>query len=249
MSEDDNVPLPPAVEYVEEKPDVFWGWHDFFLFTLVTLVALGLATLTAWGLRAQFHISESRMNIVFVFGQFAAYGLAFACLKWMFRAEYDEPLLASLHWVRVQIEPIRLMVIGLGQALFIGLLGSLMRIPSGDTPMTRLLADRPTAILIAVVGVTIAPMAEELAFRGLLQPLFIRTIGVAPGILLTSFLFGAMHFEQYGAWQSVVLITLAGAGFGVMRHRTGSTKASALMHAGYNSALFILFFTQKGAAH
>jgi membrane protease YdiL (CAAX protease family) len=73
-----------------------------------------------------------------------------------------------------------------------------------------------------------------------------RAVGVVPGILATSLLFGAMHLAQYGAWQSVVLITLAGAGFGAMRHWTGSTRASAIMHAGYNSALFLLFFTQRG---
>jgi membrane protease YdiL (CAAX protease family) len=43
-----------------------------------------------------------------------------------------------------------------------------------------------------------------------------------------------------------VLITLAGAGFGAVRQWTSSTRASALMHAGYNSALFILFFAGKG---
>jgi len=115
--------------------------------------------------------------------------------------------------------------------------------------MSRLMADRPTATVLAVLAVTIAPVAEELAFRGLLQPLMIRLAGVVPGILGTAVLFGAMHFEQYGSWQSVVLVGLAGAGFGAMRHLTGSTKAAAIMHAGYNSALFILFFTQKGASH
>jgi membrane protease YdiL (CAAX protease family) len=139
------------------------------------------------------------------------------------------------------------MLIGLGQAFAVALVGAFMRIPQMDTPMNRMLADRPTAIVIALLGVTIAPLAEELAFRGLLQPLLIRSVGVVPGILITSIVFGAMHLEQYGAWQSVVLISLAGVGFGAMRHWTGSTRASALMHAGYNSALFILFFSQKGA--
>jgi uncharacterized protein len=238
----DHAPLP-------RKRDVFWGWHDLCLFIFLVIFSLGMAMLAGMGIRNLFHLSEARMNIVLVIGQFAAYAVAFTCLKIMFQAEYGEPLLPSLHWLPTPIDPGRLMLIGLGQAFAIALIGAFMRVPQMETPMGKLLADRATAIVIAILGVTIAPIAEELAFRGFLQPLLIRSFGVVPGILITSFLFGAMHLEQYGAWQSVVLITLAGVGFGAMRHYTGSTRASAIMHSGYNSALFLLLFTQKGGPH
>jgi membrane protease YdiL (CAAX protease family) len=242
--------LAPAPAFAEAPPppkaEVFWGWHDFVVFLCVTILALGLAMLVGLQIKRIFHLSESRMNIVFVVAQFAAYGVSFTCLKLMSRAEYGEPLLPSLRWVPVDIELARLGLMGLGQAFLVALIGAFMNIPQTETPMNKLLSDRPTALVIALIGVTLAPLAEELAFRGLLQPLLIRSVGVAPGIFLTSLLFGAMHLEQYGAWQSVVLITLAGAGFGTVRYLTGSTRASAIMHAGYNSALFILFFAQRG---
>jgi membrane protease YdiL (CAAX protease family) len=251
-SEPDTTPPEPDPLFASYQPvrspqkgEIFWGWHDFFLFIFVTVMSLAMAMLAGIGIRRLFHLSEAHMNIVFVIAQFAAYGVAFACLKLMFRAEYGQPLLESLHWWPSGIEPARLALIGLGQAFTIAMIGAFMSVPKMDTPMNRLLADRPTAIVIAILGATVAPIAEELAFRGLLQPLLIRAIGAAPGILITALLFGAMHFEQYGAWQSVVLITLAGVGFGVMRHWTGSTRAAAFMHAGYNSALFLLFFTQR----
>jgi hypothetical protein len=185
------------------------------------------------------------MNIVMMLGQMVAYAIAFTALKYMFQAEYGEPLLPSLGWRPAGIDAGHLLLMGLGQAFIIALLSTLMNIRQLDNPMNRLLADLPTAIVVAVLSVTLGPLAEEFAFRGLLQPLMIRSIGVIPGIAATSFLFGAMHLQQYGAWQSVVLISLAGAGFGVMRHWTNSTRASVIMHAGYNSALFILFFAQK----
>lgn len=37
------------------------------------------------------------------------------------------------------------------------------------------------------------PILEELIFRGLLQPIFVRTLGVSPGIAVTAILFGTMH--------------------------------------------------------
>ena len=226
--------------------DIFWGWHDFFLFLFITVLALGMAMLAGAGIRRLFHLSEARMNIVLVISQFAAYGVSFTCLKLMFLAEYGEPLLKSLHWRPSPIMPATLALVGLGQAFAIALTGSLLSVPQTENPMTRLMSDRPTSIVIAALGVTVAPLAEELAFRGLLQPLMIRLVGVAPGILGTGILFGFMHLEQYGSWQSVLLVGLAGVGFGVMRHFTGSTRASTIMHAGYNSALFIVFFSQKG---
>ena len=255
MSEDDPLtpdsltPQPPVPEPLPAQDEVFWGWHDFFLFLFTTVMALGLAMGAAVGIRALFHIPEARMNIVFVMAQFTAYGISFTCLKFMFRAEYGEPLLRSLHWLPAPMEPVTLAMLGLGQAFAIAVVGSFLSVPQSDTPMNRMLSDRPTAIVIALLGVSVAPLAEELAFRGLLQPLLVRAMGVVPGILATSLLFGAMHLEQYGSWQSVLLITVAGCGFGAMRHWSGSTRASAIMHAGYNSALFILFFTQKGSPH
>ena len=213
------------------------------------IVALGMALWGATGLKWFFHLSETRLNIALVLGQFVAYGIAFTCLKLMFQAEYGEPLLRSLHWRPTSVSAPTLLFTGLGLAIALEVLGYFLSTPQKENAMSRLMADRPTAIVLAVLAVTVAPIAEELAFRGLLQPLMVRAIGVIPGILGTAVLFGAMHFEQYGSWQSVALITLAGVGFGAVRHATGSTKAAAIMHSGYNSVLFILFFSQKGTPH
>ena len=75
----------------------------------------------------------------------------------------------------------------------------------------------------------------------------VRSLGAAPGILLAAVPFGVLHFHEYGnSWRHAVILSLAGAAFGVMRHATRSTKASALMHASYNALIFIALMTQKG---
>jgi len=59
-----------------------------------------------------------------------------------------------------------------------------------------------------------------------------------------------MHLQEYGySWRHGLLITMAGAGFGWMRQRTGSTKAAALMHATYNCVFFLLLAVQQAALH
>jgi membrane protease YdiL (CAAX protease family) len=98
---------------------------------------------------------------------------------------------------------------------------------------------------MAIFGIGIAPVCEELAFRGFLQPLLVRTFGVLPGILLASIPFGLLHYSEFGnSWRHAVLIAMAGASFGWMRQATGSTKAAALMHASYNALIFAAVFTQ-----
>src|SRR5438093_1472529 len=91
--------------------------------------------------------------------------------------------------------------------------------------------------------VTLGPLCEELAFRGFMQPLFIRSLGVGPGIALSAAGFGLLHLPQYGfTWQHGILITLAGAAFGWMRWISGSTSGSTIMHSAYNLTLFVGFF-------
>ena len=68
----------------------------------------------------------------------------------------------------------------------------------------------------------------------------IRMAGVLPGILITAVLFGMMHAEQYARqWQLIFAVTLVGFVLGVVKHLTGSTKASAIVHISYNSVFFL----------
>jgi membrane protease YdiL (CAAX protease family) len=85
------------------------------------------------------------------------------------------------------------------------------------------------------MALTFAPFFEELLFRGFLQPLFSRSLGVAGGIALTALLFGALHGPEYNFhWQYVAAISLVGAALGAVRYRTGSIITSSVMHACYN---------------
>jgi membrane protease YdiL (CAAX protease family) len=109
--------------------------------------------------------------------------------------------------------------------------------------MKELLNDPTSLIVVAIFGVTVGPLCEELAFRGFMQPLFVRSLGAAPGILLSGLAFGLLHLPQYGfSWQHGILITLAGSAFAWMRRLSGSTAASTIMHSAYNLTLFLGFY-------
>jgi membrane protease YdiL (CAAX protease family) len=94
--------------------------------------------------------------------------------------------------------------------------------------------------------VTLGPAIEELLFRGLLQPVLIESAGVLPGIVITSVIFGSLHLAQNGfIWQSGVGIMLVGFVLGTVRHVSGSTRASTVVHIAYNSLPFLALLGQS----
>jgi membrane protease YdiL (CAAX protease family) len=94
-------------------------------------------------------------------------------------------------------------------------------------------------ILTGLFGVSIGPLCEELAFRGFLMPLLIRSLGAWAGVLITALPFALLHGPQYSwSWQHIVLLALAGTAFGLVRHLSGSTAAAVMTHATYNLTFF-----------
>ena len=126
------------------------------------------------------------------------------------------------------------------------LLGKAIGTPETPNPMTEMMEGRASLILMAIFGVTLGPLCEELAFRGFLQPLLVRSLGAAPGIIVAAIPFGLMHYPEYGnSWRHAAIVAAAGAAFGWVRHKTGSTRASTIMHGAYNALFFVALLTQK----
>jgi len=59
--------------------------------------------------------------------------------------------------------------------------GDIVQDPRSPVPMKELLNDRVSLIAVALFGTTLGPLCEELAFRGFMQPLFIRSLGRRAG--------------------------------------------------------------------
>ena len=224
----------------------FWSYHDLLLF-LGLIVAAGLASaLVAKIVFAILHIRTGVAALEPLLAQTLLDVCAFSILAGMFRLEYDEPFWRSLAWLPGRVGSLWPLTAGLLTAVVIAFLAYIIHLPTVENPMTRLMEDRVSVLLMAAFGVTLAPLFEELVFRGFLQPLLVRSLGPIPGIVLTALPFGLLHFREYGnSWRHAVLISAAGAAFGWMRHRSGSTRASTLMHASYNALNFVALFAGR----
>jgi hypothetical protein len=89
--------------------------------------------------------------------------------------------------------------------------------------------DRGLALAIRIVGIVVlAPLLEELVFRGLLFQLLLSRIGPAPTVIATAVVFALGHGQYRGLDLAQVLVD--GLLLGLARLRTGSTRVPFWMH-------------------
>lgn len=225
---------PPVILAEPERP--FWGFAEILLAAAVFLAALGGFV----GFATRYLHAPAESGLWSVLEEAFAYAVLLLALKLLFM-RYGKGLLDSLGWSKPgPFTPLSLAVIGLALSLMVVLLQYALLTPDVDTPFDKLLDDPASRVAVSLFGISLGPMVEELLFRGFLQPVLVRDIGVFPGILVTSILFGALHLTQNAfVWQSGLLIMLVGFVLGTIRHVSGSTRASTIVHIAYNSLPFL----------
>jgi len=232
---------PPDTGPAEKTP--FWGYNDLLHFIGLAPVCLILGyTLVKLPLRI-LHIHPAVQVEEAIPEQLMGYLILFGALGLIFRQGYGRPFWESLGWTAIRLPLGVIVCFGVLTGVMVVIAGTLIRLPNTANPMTEMMSTRTAILLMTVFGTTVAPLCEELAFRGFLQPLLARSLGAAPGILLAAIPFGLLHYPEYGdSWRHALIISAAGAAFGAMRQFSGSTKAAALMHASYNAFFFLLMF-------
>ncbi len=235
-------PPPPDLPY----PYPFWGWVDVLLLALSALPLLIFTSFAALGLS---HLLPGLPRVraaLPVVATFSFYGLWFLLLYMLMRTRYGQPFWRSMAWLRPPGGYAASFGWGLLVALASLLLGAILRPPEIKTPLEELIKDPASLVLVGIFAVTLGPLCEELAFRGFLMPLAVRTFGAIAGVLLAAAPFAVLHGFQYAwSWQRLLIIFFAGSAFGWMRYRSGSTAAAAVMHAGYNLLLFAGLLAQR----
>jgi membrane protease YdiL (CAAX protease family) len=246
MSDEPQLPIEPEpIPEVAPERDPFWGYADVAVFAGSALPCLllgyGIVKVVSW----LFHWKAPSEAWVLLPAQALGYLLLFGVLFLIFRI-YGRPFWRSLGWVTPSWPAALVAGAGFGAAIVVVFLGNVINTPNAENEITKLMKDPVSLVLMALFGVLIAPLCEELAFRGFLQPLLVRSFGIWPGIVGAAIPFGLLHFREYGnSWRHALLISLAGGAFGWMRQKTGSTMASTVMHAAYNALFFAAFFAAK----
>jgi membrane protease YdiL (CAAX protease family) len=241
-------PYPPAKTYPEDL-QISWSWPHLILFLVFSFGSLVIIQ----GLLAAVYAPRQRLNTKqleeyliskpqFAIGSMLIwYAAIFFFLYVTLSVLRGHPFWRTLGWrkllpanPRLPKNPFAYFFAGCGLSLLVALMTASMKAPE-NTPMEELFKYPHTAMMFVAMAVFVAPLVEETLFRGYLYPMFARSFGVTPAILLTGVLFGLMHGAQLGwTWGLVAMLTLVGIVFTLVRARTGTVFASFLMHLGYN---------------
>jgi len=249
--EPDRIDMPslePAIETAPVKParEPFWGYADLGLVLL--LIAFGLVLLVIIdGIIevADPHLRSDYTPLVLPTNM-AAYVVVYLALKLVLGSRYGAPVFSSLGWRRTRLNLVLVGAGGVALAFALSALGSLLHTPKVETPFEALTNNPYSFAFLAVTAIVIAPVFEELFFRGLVQPLLCRSFGALAGIGITASLFGALHAPEYSEqWQYAFSVLLAGIAFGVMRERTKSIIPGTVMHGCFNAVSVVALAVEK----
>jgi uncharacterized protein len=107
-------------------------------------------------------------------------------------------------------------------------------------PITEFFKDRPSALLLGAFGILVAPLMEELLFRGFLYPALARWTGTAVSVIITASAFTLLHGAQLGySWAPLLLIFVVGVTLTITRVRTNSVATCVIVHMTYNFVLLL----------
>ena len=231
------------------RPFPAWSAWDVVAVMLITaVVVFGFSIAALFIARAvpgyrHTPITELATNAFVVIGaQAAAYPIVLLFMFVRVRSRSHERFGKAIHWNWPGVSAPGFFVMGTIVAVAVDGASHFLPIPK-SLPMDKYFHDASSAYLMAAFGVTLAPLLEELFFRGLLYPLLRRAFGLTMAVIVTAATFAAIHGTQLGyAWAPVLSIFVVGVAFTVARARTNSVAASFLMHCGYNFSLFALLW-------
>ena len=238
-----EVPSPPEPERVP-----FWNYVDLLLLIGLLASSIAIIMLAAGGWMLLHPELRDDPTPLALPTQFAVYLFLYFCFYGIFRLKYSRPVFASLGWRKSSFSLGYAAFGGVLLAFGLSLLATLLKTPKVATPFDKLATTPVSMLLLAITAVVLAPLFEEMLFRGFLQPLLSRTFGVVAGVLITALLFGSLHaFEYMKVWQYVAAVTVVGIVLGAVRVRTNSIIPGVVMHGCFNAVSVIALILQNYA--
>jgi membrane protease YdiL (CAAX protease family) len=239
----------------------------FISFTGLTLLLLELAAMLLGKSPASNHAGaiEVLHPKVQVAIEAATYAITLLAASLFYPIVWRRPFLDGLswNWPAARTQAGKLAGLGL-------LLGAMMQIvthfitPPKTMPIDDFFATASDAWLITFFGVIVAPIFEEIAFRGFLLPAFaiaydwlslprteaararwttttdITSGAYAFSAVFTSVLFALIHAQQVAhLWAALLVLFSVSLLLTYVRVKTRSVAASTMVHSAYNAFVFL----------
>jgi membrane protease YdiL (CAAX protease family) len=163
-------------------------------------------------------------------------GTVFSCLLWMARGRASFAYLTWGDWRggRLGIWGRRSLLSAAIGAWIWALYTAISLEPAGAEALSWFLA-------IALAKAMLTGVAEEAAYRGIIQPAAIRRFGVPVGIVVQSCLYTALHLHLgpvlWGRPGFLLAVMLLGLTFGVVTRATGGIGWACAVHVAINGVI------------
>jgi CAAX protease family protein len=247
------VATPPLKPRADENP--VFNLSDVLLIVVVAVVALVLSGTVTVFFASALHLFRGNIKdlagnvLVFLPAQVLAYILTVGFMVLLIWQKYRTGFLEAVRWNALGGGWVY-GAIALGAAL--GLINDLLSgflerwIPK-SLPIDEYFRNPASAYALAAFGILIAPVVEELFFRGFLYPALARPLGSALAVGLTGGLFALIHSEQLAhSWIPLLLLFVIGVILTLVRAKTKSVATCVIVHMTYNTTLFTLLYIGTG---
>jgi len=121
------------------------------------------------------------------------------------------------------------------------IMNSLIDNQNGSNPLLEIVLNTKSYfsfIILFLTTTVLAPLFEEIIFRGILLPTLSRDFGVVLGIVVSAFIFALAHLSL-GEMPPLFIL---GIGLGITRIASGSLFSSIIMHSLWNGLTFLNLF-------
>jgi len=238
----------PAAPTDPASSDPAWNGWDVLRLTFLTIVALFVSVFAvllvarAWVYPHRTLGEIARVPLAVIAGQALAYLLILVYMYVLVTRERGRPdFLPAIHWNWPSNIAVYVLA-GFVLSLALQAVAHLLPIPK-DLPIDSFFRTPAEAWALGILSVTLAPLMEELFFRGFLYPVFARSLGLPVAVFLTALGFALLHGAQLGfAWGPVLVIFLVGLVLTMVRAKTNSVAAGVLVHMAYNGTITVAMF-------
>jgi len=243
----------PPTELPERDP--VWSGGDVLLIAIVAVGAIMVFSVLGVGIAYVLlgHTSIpdlGRDARVIVPVQAAAYLVVMGFMYRLITRHYGRRFSEAVCWRWPGAAWPGLIGVGVALAFAVEFASRWLPIPR-QLPIDEYFSSATAAYCMAAFGVLMAPIVEELFFRGFLYPVVARRWGVVAGVVVTALAFALIHESQLAhAWAPLLLLFFVGLVLTVARVRWQSVAAAVLIHVGYNLTLFgMVWFATDGFRH
>ena len=253
LSPGEPIPGPGRDQAVVDLVDVALT-AGFAFFSLILCAMLALAAVYSTHGARPVDARELAKNALFLIpAQAVSYLMVVGFMVFIVWIRHSSRFLQGIQW-NMPGPQAALTALGSGVALaFMAQLfsGLLDRWTPKTLPIEQFFKGPASGYMLATFGIFVAPLVEELFFRGFLYPALARWTGTSTAIILTAIGFSLMHGSQLAlAWAPLLIIFGVGVVLTTVRARTRSVATSMLIHMGYNATLFtMLFIATEGFRH